>query len=196
MLFELDNKIISSEIFKRKFVCDLSSCKGACCIEGDGGAPLKLEEVENIEKNLPEILNFLDVASINSIENNGFYHKDSAGEFATNLMSDGSCVFVFRNELGHLSCGIEQAYREEKINMNKPISCHLYPIRVKKIGDVEALNYEEWSICTSACILGASQNIRVYEFLKEPLIRAYGEAFYNELNSLKQEILNEIEKGS
>ena len=196
MLFEIDNKIISSELFKRKFVCDLNSCKGACCIEGDGGAPIKEDEIISIEENLAHILPYLSEQSKQEIASNGFYKKVSNEEAATKLLPDGSCVFVHRDKSGLMSCGIEQSYRDNKSKHHKPISCHLYPIRVKRFGDIEALNYEEWSICHAACSLGESLQVRVVEFLKEPLIRAYGEEFYTELMSLKDEIISEIEKGS
>ena len=196
MLFEIDNKIISSELFRRKFVCDLNACKGSCCVEGDGGAPLKQEEIDGIKVNLDTILPFLSKASQMEIIQNGFYTEDEDGEKATRLMPDGACVFVNKNEDGNNSCAIEQSHRDGRSSEHKPISCHLYPIRVKKFGEIEALNYEEWSICSSACKLGESLQVRVVEFLKEPLIRAYGESFYSELMSLKNEILAEIEKGS
>ncbi|MBM3454428.1 MAG: DUF3109 family protein [Bacteroidetes bacterium] len=196
MLFQIDDKIISSELFRKKFVCDLNSCKGACCVEGDGGAPLTQDEVTGIKENLTHILPYLSKASKKEIAQNGFYTEDSDGEKHTKLMPEGACVFVSTNSKGINSCAIEQSFRDQKSSHHKPISCHLYPIRVKKFGNLEALNYEEWSICRAACVLGELKQVRVVEFLKDPLIRAYGEDFYTELMSLKHEILKEIDKGS
>ncbi len=196
MLFEIENKIISSELFRRKFICDLTSCKGACCVEGDGGAPIEQEEIDGIQDNLYDILPYLSEESSDVILEKGFYTEELDGQKATRLMPNGACVFVNKNESGFTSCAIEQSYREGKSIQHKPISCHLYPVRVKKFGEMEALNYEEWSICQAACILGEKHQVLVVEFLREPLIRAYGEEFYKELMSLKNEILTEIEKGS
>jgi len=188
MLIEIDDKIISTEIFSKKFVCDLSACKGACCIEGDGGAPLKLEEAIQIETHFEAIKPFMDEKGIEAVEKNGVYYLDTEKEPATNLVNNKECAFVYFDSSKTAKCSIEKAFREGVIPFNKPISCHLYPIRVKEFDDYKALNFEEWKICEPACACGSKLDVPVYRFLKEPLIRAFGERFYEELQIVVSEL--------
>ena len=188
MLIEIEDKIISTEIFSKKFVCDLSACKGACCIEGDGGAPLKLEEATQIEKHFEAIKPFMDEKGIEAVEKNGVYYLDAEKEPATNLVNNKECAFVYFDSSKTAKCSIEKAFREGVIPFNKPISCHLYPIRVKEFDDYKALNFEEWKICEPACACGSKLDVPVYRFLKEPLIRAFGERFYEELQIVESEL--------
>ena len=182
----IDEILVSEDIVKRKFVCDLNACKGACCIEGDYGAPLLERETEIIKELLDPVLEYLEEDSVNTIREQGFFIFSNINNgFETNLMEDGACVFMGRNELGITFCAIEKAYYDGKVDFKKPISCHLYPIRVHKNRHTgfEALNYDEWDICTAACSKGEKENIRVFEFAKEAIIRAYGEDFYEELEA-------------
>ena len=188
MLVEIDDKIISTEIFTQKFVCDLSACKGACCVEGDNGAPLTSEEFELIQNNLEKIKPFMTSAGIDEVEQNGVSYLDEDQETVTALLNGRDCAFVFKDENGIAKCSIEKAYREKKTDFNKPISCHLYPIRVKKFGEYTALNYDRWKICKPACSCGEKLQVSVYRFLKELLIRAFGESFYKELELVDKEM--------
>ena len=191
MLVEIEDKIISTEIFSQKFVCDLNACKGACCVEGDTGAPLTDDEVELIQNNFEKIKPFMTESGISEVEKNGISYLDEEQEPVTALLNGRDCAFVFKDEQGIAKCSIEKAYREKKIDFNKPISCHLYPIRVKKFGDYTALNYNRWKICEPACKCGEKLQVSVYRFLKEPLIRAFGETFYKELELVDKEISSE-----
>jgi hypothetical protein len=191
MLVEIDDKIISTEIFTKNFVCDLNACKGACCVEGDNGAPLTEEEVNLIQDNLEKIEPFMSQAGIDEVKNNGVSYLDEDQESVTTLLNGKDCAFVYNDENGFAKCSIEKAYREKKIDFNKPISCHLYPIRVKKFGEYTALNYDRWKICAPACSCGEKLQVSVYRFLKEPLIRAFGEGFYKELELVDKEISSE-----
>lgn len=187
MLVEVKDKVVSTEIFRRKFVCDLNACKGACCVEGDAGAPLKKEEVTIIEDNLEKIKPYMRPEGIDVVEKEGVSYLDQENEPVTTLINGGECAFVFFDDKGITKCSIEQAYLDGKINYKKPISCHLYPIRVKKFNDFEALAYDEWDICKPACACGEELDVPVYKFLKEPLIRAYGQSFFDELLIVDEE---------
>ncbi len=177
--------IVSEVLLERKFVCDLNACKGACCVEGDEGAPVREEEVEEIKNNIPGILSLLDPDAIRTIEENGPVHQTSRG-LRTTLRKDGACVFTVFDEKGIATCGIEKAWSEGRSNFRKPLSCHLYPARETPLEGAVALNYEEWEICSPACQLGEALKIPVYRFLKEALIRAYGEEFYKALDGYAQ----------
>lgn len=187
MLVEVKDKVISTEVFRRKFVCDLNACKGACCVEGDAGAPLKKEEVTIIEDNLEKIKPYMRPEGIDAVQKQGVSYLDQENEPVTTLINGGECAFVFFDEKGITKCSIEQAYLDGKIDYKKPISCHLYPIRVKKYNDFEALAYDEWDICKPACACGEELDVPVYKFLREPLIRAYGQAFFDELLIVDEE---------
>lgn len=188
MLIEIDDKVISLEIFSKKFVCDLNACKGACCIEGDSGAPITAEEVSILEEDLEKIKPFMRPEGIAAVEDTGVFYMDWDNEMVTTLVNEKECAFVFFDEKGITKCAIEQAHKEGVTDFKKPISCHLYPIRTAKFKEFEALNYNEWSICSPACSLGEALGVKVYQFLKEPLIRAYGEEFYKELEEVDAEI--------
>jgi hypothetical protein len=187
MLIELGDKIISTQIFEKKFVCDLNQCKGACCVEGDAGAPLSWEEVKTIQQEIEKIKPFMRQEGIEVIENSDVYYLDEEDEPVTSLVNENECVFV-QFENGIAKCAIEQAHKEGVTDFKKPISCHLYPIRLKKFNDYTAINYEEWAICKPACSCGEQLNVPVFKFLKEPLVRAFGSEFYNELEQVSKEI--------
>ena len=188
MLLEIGDKVVSTQIFERKFVCDLNTCKGACCIEGDAGAPLTLEEVDILEDTLDVIKPYLREEGLKAIEEQGVFYMDQDNEPVTTLVNDAECAFVYFDEKGITKCGVEQAYLDGKSDFKKPISCHLYPIRTKKFNDFTALNYDKWDICATACDCGNELNVPVFRFLKEPIIRAFGEPFFKELEIVSKEI--------
>ncbi len=188
MLIEVDDKIISTQIFERKFVCDLNACKGACCIEGDAGAPLTLEEVDILEETFEVIKPFMRKEGVDIVEEQGVFYMDQDNEPVTSLVNDAECAFVYFDDNGITKCAVEQAHIEGKSDFKKPISCHLYPIRVKQFDDFTALNYDVWNICSDACTLGEQLAVPVYQFLKEPIIRAFGAPFFKELEVVSEEI--------
>jgi len=188
MLVELDDKIISTEIFTKQFVCDLSSCKGACCVEGDAGAPLTLEEVDIMEEELESFKPYMREEGLRAVEDSGVFYMDIDNEPVTTLVNGSECAFVYFDDNGITKCSIEKAYREGKTNFPKPISCHLYPIRIKQYAKFKAINYHTWEICKSACQCGEKLEVPVYRFLKDPLIRAFGDDFYKELTFFDAEI--------
>lgn len=188
MLVEIDNKVISTEIFDRKFVCDLNACKGACCVEGDAGAPLTFEEVDIMEENLELYKPYMRPEGIEEVDKSGVFYIDQDNEPVSALINGGECAFVYFDEKNIAKCAIEKAYLEGKTDWKKPISCHLYPIRVKEFETLTAINYSEWHICEPACACGDKLDVPVYRFLKEPLIRAYGEDFFKELEKVDEEL--------
>lgn len=192
MIVAIDDKLISTELFERKFVCDLNACKGACCVEGDQGAPLTIAEASLMETIVDEVKPYMRPEGIAAVEEIGVYYMDPWNEPAVTLVNEKECAFVYFDETQTAKCAIEKAYYEGKISWKKPISCHLYPIRVSKVGTDIALNYNEWDICSPACACGEKLDVPVYKFLKEPLIRAFGEEFFNDLEGIHK-TLNESE---
>ncbi len=191
MIIEHGNTLISDEVLLSRFVCDLDSCKGACCVEGDRGAPLDLEDIEAIQKNIEQIKPFMTRKGLELLKFEGFHEGLDEDDIATTCLPTGECVFAYR-ENGILGCAIEKAYKAGKIDYYKPISCHLYPIRLGRIGDKESINYHQWNICKAACALGNKLNVPVFRFLKEPLIRKYGQEWFDELELIYKEYLNQL----
>ncbi|RMG76197.1 MAG: DUF3109 family protein [Bacteroidetes bacterium] len=187
-MIEVDNTIVSRDLFEEEFVCNLSKCKGICCIEGDAGAPLSKSEVSFLKKNITKIKPFLRKEGIREIENQGVFVTDTTdNEPVTPLVKNAECAYVVFEKDGTASCGIEKAYEAGVIDFKKPISCHLYPIRITAYRNFDAVNYHRWEICSDACVLGKELKIKVYQFLKEPLIRKYGAAWYEKLQLIDQE---------
>ena len=180
-MIKLGNTLLSDDIKEEQFVCDLIKCKGACCVEGDLGAPLLFDELDQIEDVIPIVLDYLPAESIEVLKRDGGYILDDEGDFSTTTVEGKECAFAFYDNQKILKCGIEQAWKDGKTDFQKPISCHLYPIRVTKAGDTEALNYDRWKICAPACDLGKELRVPVYKFLKGALIRKYGEDWYEDL---------------
>jgi hypothetical protein len=179
-MIEIDNTIVSFDVVKTYFKCDITICKGKCCIEGDSGAPLEEEEIKLIEKNINIISEYLSDKSKKVITENNFYYIDSDGDLVTQLCNNKECVFVyFENEIAY--CAIEKAYTENKINFNKPISCQLYPIRLTKYKDFTGVNYHQWAICEYALINGKNDKIYLYQFCKNALCNKFGTDWYNKL---------------
>lgn len=174
--------LVSDDIRDVEFVCHLEKCKGACCVEGDLGAPLELDELETMKSIQKEVAPFLTEEGRKAIKEQGPYLLDEDGDYSTPTIGGRECAYALYDEKGVLKCGIEQAYLDGKIGFRKPISCHLYPIRItQKKGGFEAVNYHKWSICSDACKFGRSLQVPLYKFLKEPLIRKYGQGWYDEL---------------
>ncbi|MBS1765369.1 MAG: DUF3109 family protein [Bacteroidetes bacterium] len=173
--------LVSDDLVTENFICDLEKCKGACCVEGESGAPLDEEELPVFEKIYKKVKPYLTDDGIKAIEEQGLYVKDSDDDWVTPLMwPGGPCAYTIF-EKGIAYCGIEKAWRDGKIKFQKPVSCHLYPIRIEKMRAGEALNYHRWELCSAACKLGKKKKVRVYEFLKTALIRKYGEKWYDKL---------------
>ena len=184
-MISIDDVLISDAIVKDNFVCNLNSCKGACCWEGDFGAPLRESEAKEIEENIEKIKPYLGEKSVTLLnEMSGVEFHEEAEQLVTRCHNDGACVFLTKNELGIAMCGIEIAHKQAAVNFNKPISCHMYPIRVTKdINlDFEFWNYEEWDICNAACANGDKLQVPIYVFLKEAIIRDKGKEFYQQLD--------------
>lgn len=192
-MIELGETLISEDILEKQFVCDLNKCKGACCVEGDAGAPVTIDEIEKMEEVLDKVLPYLPEKAKKIINEKGVSDVDDFGELVTPIINGKECVYAFYDESKTLKCGFEQAFKDGKTDWYKPISCHLYPIRAKKYDDFTALNYDKWSICKDACSLGEELGVEVYKFVKEALIRAYGEEWYSELE-LVAEGLNKLKR--
>jgi hypothetical protein len=186
-MFQLGKTIVSEEILQRDFVCNLSACKGSCCIDGDAGAPLSVEETKILEDIYPKIKSYLRPEGIAAIESQGTWIQGADGDLETTLIKGKDCAYVIFDGTTAL-CGIEQAYNEGVIDWKKPISCHLYPIRVKDFLEFSAVNYDKWDICDDACSLGKELQVPVYKFVKEALIRRFGEDWYLELDKVAEEL--------
>jgi len=176
------NTLISTELLEKKFVCDLSRCKGDCCIEGDSGAPLEPEETGILDEIYPLVEPYLTDKGRNAIHRQGKHVVEEDDEYtglATPLIDGtGACAYVNWDEKGIAYCGIEKAYLDNKISFRKPVSCHLYPVRVKVSAGITLVNYEEWEICDPACALGEQLQVPVFKFVKEALIRRLGMEAY------------------
>ncbi len=179
----VNDVLISDEIVQEHFICDLDACKGACCWEGDFGAPLEKAELPILDEIYDSIKDFLTSDGRAAIEAQGKYtYFEEMGGYGTPLVNAAACAYLTYDINGIAKCGIELAHQAGASHFIKPISCHLYPIRVKsEVAGFEGLNYERWHICSAACTLGKKEKVPVYVFLKEPLIRKYGEDFYEEL---------------
>lgn len=180
----VDDTIVSDDIKKACFVCDLLKCKGACCVEGDAGAPLDEEEISILEDSLESIIPFMRKEGIDEVKRNGVFDFDNDGHYVTSLVNGKECAFVVFNKEGIALCAIENAWKEGIIKFRKPISCHLYPIRLSKYKDFEAVNYHCWYVCQSAVEYGTKLHVPVYIFLKDAIIRKYGAKYYEQLCKL------------
>jgi Protein of unknown function (DUF3109). len=187
-MLQIDDTIISLDLLDEKFVCDLTSCKGSCCIEGDDGAPLEDFEVKIIEDLLPVIWDDLTDVSKEVIKKQGVSYIDADGEPVTSIVNGAECVFTYTDEYGVCKCAIEKAFREGKTDFYKPISCHLYPVRLQKYDEFLAVNYHRWSVCNCARKLGGKLKVPVYQFLKEPLVRKFGAEWFEQLEIADAEL--------
>ena len=191
-MIEHRGTLISEDLFEKRFVCDLNACKGACCEQGDSGAPITPEEAAEIKKYYPAIEPYMTARGKKAVEKQGMSVVDMDGELVTPLVDEyQECAFAKKDKTGTWKCGIEQAYRKGEIPVHKPLSCHLYPIRVEKLKYHDGLNYSVWDICKPACSCGAKLDVPVFRFLKDPLTRAYGADWYAELEVIYQEWLKQ-----
>ncbi len=188
-MFQIGKTLISEEILETAFVCDLKSCKGACCVEGTSGAPLQSEELDVLEEIYPKVRPYLRPEGIRAIEKQGTYVKGSDGEWETPLVNNRECAYAIF-EKGVAQCGLEKAHKAGETTWKKPVSCHLYPVRVREYTQVTAVNYHQWHICDPACGLGASLEVPIYKFVREALIRKFGAAWYEELEEVADQHLN------
>lgn len=190
-MFVIKDTLVSLDLIERFFCCDLQSCKGECCVDGDAGAPVTPDEVSNIEKILPQIFDEILPQAQEVIKQQGIAYTDSEGDLVTSIVGGRDCVFTTYAPGGICLCLLEKAFREGRIPQTKPQSCHLYPVRISKCGTMTALNIHHWKVCRPAEKLGAKEGIRAYRFLREPLTRRFGEEWYDELERTATEWLNQ-----
>ncbi len=183
-MIQVADVLLSRDLFDVHFVCDLAACRGECCVQGESGAPLEFDEIGALEDDLDKILPFVGNEGKKALEENGVFSVDSDNDYVSTLINNTACAFSYKEDDGTYKCGIEAAQRAGEINFQKPISCHLYPIRVSQLLNHEALNYNKWSICKPACECGSKLQVKVYQFLKEPLVRKYGEDWYAQLKEV------------
>ncbi len=185
-MFQLGKTIVSEDIIKKDFACNLSACKGACCIDGDAGAPLDEDEVAILERIYPKVKPFLREEGAAAIAAQGTHIVTEDGDLETPLIDGADCAYVIFDDKNVALCAIEEAYNQGEITWKKPISCHLYPVRVANYTEFSAVNYHKWQICDDACTLGKELQVPVYKFVKEALIRKFGEDWYLELEKVAE----------
>ncbi len=183
-MFQIGKTIVSEDIIEKDFVCNLSACKGACCIDGEAGAPLENDELKILNEIFPIVKPYLRKEGIKAIENQGLYTTNEDGEHETPLIDDADCAFVIYDEKNVALCAIEEAYNQGEITFKKPVSCHLYPVRVQNYSEFSAVNYHHWEICDDACTLGKEFQVPVYKFVKQALIRKFGDAWFSDLEEV------------
>lgn len=186
-MFQLGKTIVSEDILEKEFVCNLTACHGACCVDGDAGAPLNEEETKILDEIYDKVKPFLRPEGIAAIEAQGKWVVGTDGELETPLIDNKDCAYVIFDGKTAL-CGIEQAYNQGEVTWKKPVSCHLYPIRVKDYSEFAAVNYDRWDICSDACALGKELEVPVYKFVKEALIRRFGADWYAELEKVAEDL--------
>ncbi|SRX72352.1 DUF3109 family protein [Aequorivita antarctica] len=187
-MFQLGKTIVSEDLITKDFVCNLNACKGACCIEGEAGAPVTEEEIQILKEIYPKVKPFLRPEGIAAIEKQGTHIKTDLDELETPLVEDKECAYVTFTDKGIASCGIEDAFNAGATDFRKPISCHLYPVRIQEYSEFAAVNYHRWPICDDACTLGKELQVPVYKFVKTALIRRFGENWYDELEKVASEM--------
>jgi hypothetical protein len=188
-MIAIDHVLLSDEVVQEQFICDLNSCKGGCCVDGDCGAPLTEEETHVLADIYPKIKKYLPYEYIAEIEKQGTHTMDDEFGYVTPTVNGGICAYGYTDEAGIVKCAIERAWKEGVVDFQKPISCHLYPIRVKSMPGYEAVNYEpRKDLCKAACKLGRKMKLPVYKFLKGPIIRKYGEEFYDTLDAVAEKM--------
>lgn len=190
-MIQINDTLVSLDVVEGYFECDLDSCLGECCVEGDAGAPLTLEEADRLEEQLPRLIPLMTPAAREVAEEQGASYIDEEGDLVTSIVNGRDCIFTFYAPGGKCLCLLERLRREGHSEFFKPISCSLYPVRLKDCGGMTAVNYHRWKICKCAEILGRKKGVRVYEFLKEPLIRRFGEEWYRQLELTAKEWLKQ-----
>lgn len=190
-MIEIEGKIISLDIFNEHFMCDLGKCKGICCVEGNAGAPLDEDETGILEREYEAYKPYMKGEGIEAVEKDGFAVLDEEGDLTTPLINNAECAYSFEED-GITLCAVEKAWKEGRTTFRKPISCHLYPIRVSKFRNgTYGLNYHRWDVCVPAVHCGKKTGIPVYKALKEPLVRCFGKDFYNALEEVEKFIKEE-----
>lgn len=187
-MIQIGDAIVSMDVFEKHFLCNLNACKGACCVEGESGAPLTDEEAELIEHFFSAFKQYMSKECIDIVENTGFSVIDSDGDLVTPLINNRECVYTFTDDQGIVKCAIEKAYLEGKISFQKPVSCHLFPIRISEYDSFSAVNYQQLDICKAARVCGAKNKLPLYVFLKDALIRKFDAEWYAELEVAAQHI--------
>lgn len=194
-MIQIDDKIISLDLFEKHFVCDLEQCAGVCCVYGDSGAPLEEDEVEVLREEYENFEPYMTPLGRNAVDEQGVAVHDSDGDLVTPLVGDAAeCAYSYFTKDGVCLCAIEKAYFDGKTSYRKPISCHLYPIRTRPLGDNLALNYDQWTICKCARDKGAREGAPVFRFLKDPIIRQFGQNFYAQMEEAYQLLMLQKEK--
>jgi hypothetical protein len=186
-MFEIGKAIISDDILAKEFLCNLSACKGACCIDGEAGAPLEDKETEILVDIYADVKPFLRAEGVSAIEEQGAFVKGEDGEWETPLINNEECAYVIYSEKGIAKCGLEEAFNKGVTSWRKPVSCHLYPVRITEYEELTAVNYHKWEICDPACSLGEELKMPVYKFVKEALIRKFGKGWYSELEKIAED---------
>lgn len=189
-MIQIGKILVSEEIIEKEFVCNLSACKGQCCIDGDAGAPLEKKELQIMRDIYPKIKPFMRKEGIIEIEKQGVYTTNENNEHETPLINNADCAYVIYDDRNVALCAIEEAYNQGEIDpiigFKKPVSCHLYPIRVQDYSEFSAVNYNKWSICDDACTLGLALQVPTYKFVKQALVRKFGEDWYEELEKFAE----------
>ncbi len=185
-MIEIGETLVSDELLDKKFVCDLSACKGACCVEGDSGAPLEEEECSIVEDVYPEVKKYMTEIGIAEVEKQGNFVLDSDGDLCTPLVNNRECAYVFYDDKGVTKCSIEKAFLAGEINFRKPISCYLFPVRLKEYSTFTAVNIQSIEICAPACALGEKLKVPVYKFLEKPLVQKFGEEWFEALTAVDE----------
>lgn len=193
-MIQIDDVIVSFDVIEKHFICDLSHCKGECCVEGDSGAPVEEEEQALLDEVLPLVWDDLSPKAQALINKQGVTYRDNEGDLVTSIVNGKDCVFTCYDAEGVCKCAIEKAYRAGLTTFYKPISCHLYPIRLGKYGSYTAVNYHKWGVCKAAELLGEKEQLPIYKFLKEPLIRKFGATWYDALDLCVKELEKETTK--
>ncbi len=184
-MIKINNSLISIELIEENFTCNIEKCKGACCVQGDSGAPLLEEEVKILKDIFPVVKEYLQPAGIEAIEKQGVSYIDEENEHVTQLINGKECAFTFFYN-GIAQCGIEKAFTDKKINFQKPVSCHLYPVRIRKYAEYDAVNYDRWDICKPAISLGNQKNTPLFKYVKNALLRKFGENWCQELKKIAE----------
>jgi len=185
-MIRIGRTLLSEDLLEELFTCDLAACKGACCVEGESGAPLKATEVGKLEEVWAEVAPLLPQAGRDAVASQGFAVKDADGDLVTPLVAGKECAYTVFGSDGTAKCGLEQAYLDGRTSWRKPLSCHLYPIRLKELVDFTALNYHRWPVCDAARLCGKSTRLSVLDFCKDALVRAFGEDWYAEAQEVQR----------
>lgn len=191
LMLQIQDTLVTLDMAERFFLCDLDKCLGQCCIDGDAGAPITPEEDRRLREILPAVKPYILPAALREIEENGVSYIDEEGDLVTQIVDGRNCVFTTYGPDGMCMCAIEKAFRDGKIDFYKPISCHLYPVRIKEYDGFTAINLHRWKICRCAEVLGREKGVRAYQFLKTPLIRRFGQEWYDELALTCEEYLRQ-----